>query len=446
MNKLSWVTATVAAATLAVVGAATPSLAAVAPHGGPAHAELYSLHDPLKTMGDGFGHGVAISSNGKTVLVGSWQATGGNGAAYLYTSAHHASPVATFKDPSNAGAHFGYSVALSPSGTTAYITADKANVGARTAGGATYVYEQRKSGAWPTSPTYTISDPGTGTNDFFGVGIALSPDGSTLVVGAPGFTVASTFEVGQAYVYTASNGKFPSTPSATIKSPNPTRGFFGYSVSVSKDTTGHGTLIVGAYVTSHGSISDTGAAYIYAQKSAHTWALAKGGTLGDPGNLANDFFGGVVTIDGAGTLAMVGAQDETEKTVSDAGAVFTYADVSGTWKREQTLDGPADGAANFSSPSISANGAVAVMGAPNEQVHGNSYAGEASVYDGNGKSYALASSILDPTGGSPTGQEYFGAPSAESQNGDTTIIGAPATTGAGGAPGPGAVYVYNTTP
>lgn len=36
------------------------------------------------------------------------------------------------------------------------------------------------------------------------------------------------------------------------------------------------------------------------------------------------------------------------------------------------------------------------------------------------KSYSLASSILDPTGGSATGQEYFGAPSAEPQNGDTT--------------------------
>ena len=437
------------AASIAGLTAIGPVAGATTDHVSAKHVKLATLSDPLATNGDQFGHAVATNAAGTEALVGAYLSDSGSGRVYLYKSSAgkwSTKPAATFTDPAAGSNHYGFSVALSPSGTTAYVSADQRTVGTRAGAGAVYVYAS-SHGVWPKHPTSTINDPGIGTNDFFGVGLSVSPDGGTLVVGAPGVTLHSTFEVGAAYVYTASHGKLPSSPSATLDSPNAGRGFFGYSVSVSNDARGKGVLIVGAYVTSVGATNAEGAAYLYDSKGLHSWSLAKGGTPKDPGALGDDFFGGVVTIDAAGTLAMVGAQDEMAHGVSDAGAVFTYALKSGTWKGpEQTLVGPIDAAANFASPTLSANGAVAVMGAGNEQVHGNNYAGEAFVYVKSGASYALGASIPDPTGGSPTGQEYFGAPSAVSSTGAVSVIAAPATTGSGGNPGPGAVYVYNTTP
>jgi hypothetical protein len=436
------------AASLAGLTAIAPVAGASIDHATAKHLRLATIRDPLATSGDQFGHDVATDASGNEALVSAYDSLAGVGRAYLYVSSHGkwpTKPTAAFTDPVAGTFHFGYNVALSPKGTTAYVSADQQTVGARTGAGAVFVYAS-SHGVWPKHPTATISDPGSGTNDFFGVGISVSSDGGTLVVGAPGTTLHGTYEVGAAYVYTAAHGRLPSTPSATLDSPDPVRGFFGYSVSVSDNSRGKGVLAIGAYVTSVGVVTDEGAAYLYDAKGLHSWVLAKGGSLKDPGALIDDFFGGVVTIDAAGTLAMVGAQDETEKGQTDAGAVFTYALKSGTWRREQTLDGPADSAANFASPSISANGKVAVMGAANEQVDGHNYAGEAFVYVAAATSYSLGASIPDPTGGSATGQEYFGAPSAVSSTGDLSVIAAPATTGSGGNPGPGAVYIYNTTP
>jgi hypothetical protein len=436
------------AATLTGLTAIAPVAGASSSHTTARHVKLAELKDPLATNGDQFGHDVATDAAGNETLVSAYESVSGAGRAYLYKSSHGkwaTVPEATFTDPVAGTFHYGYNVALSPNGTTAYVSADQQTDGARTGAGAVFVYRS-SNGVWPKHTTSTISDPGTGTNDFFGVGISVSSDGGTLVIGAPGTTLHRTSQVGATYVYTASHGKLPSTPSATLDSPDPVRGFFGYSVSVSDNSRGKGVLAIGAYVTSVGAVTSEGAAYLYDAKGLHSWALAKGGSLKDPGALNDDLFGGVVTIDAAGTVAMVGAQDETEKGTGDAGAVFTYVLKSGTWKHEQTLDGPANAAANFASPSISANGKVAVMGAANERVDSNNYAGEAFVYVATGTTYALGASIPDPTGGSPVGQEYFGAPSALSSTGDLSVIAAPATTGSDGNPGPGVVYIYNTTP
>jgi hypothetical protein len=189
-------------------------------------------------------------------------------------------------------------------------------------------------------------------------------------------------------------------------------------------------------VTSVGTVASEGAAYVFDSKSIHSWVLAKGGRLKDPGNLSDDFFGGVVTIDGAGTLVMVGAQDETEKTVADAGAVFTYELKGGTWKLGQTLDGPANSSANFAYPAVSTNGKVALTAAPSSTIDGHQGAGEVFTYSGNGTTYTLGATTPDPTGGSATSQDNFGNASALNSTGTVGVISAPATAGKG------VVYVY----
>jgi hypothetical protein len=439
------------AALLAVVATlsaafAVPATAAVTGHTGKRMHKPIVLDDPLATAGDAFGHQVAIDGSGTEILVGAHLSHSGSGKAYFYESKSGkwpTKPTVKFADPATGANHYGFSVALSPNGTTAYVGADQVTVGGKAGAGAVFVY-QSSHGKWPAKPTQTIDDPGKGTNDYFGIGMTISSDGGTLVVGSPGFTSNAVGEVGRVYVYTASRGKFPSTPSATISSPTPsTFGLFGYSTSVSDNAKGHGSIVVGAYSTSTTTVSNEGAAYIYSSKGIHSWKLAKGGSLKDPGNKGADFFGGVVAIDGAGTTVMIGAQDETEKTISDAGAVFTYVLKTGTWKASQTLDGPANGPANFAYPSISSNGKVAVTAAPSAQVNGHSGAGEAFLYGASGTTLSRAESVPDPTGGSANSPEYFGNASALNAAGTMSVIAAPATGGTGGNNGPGAVYVYS---
>ncbi|HEY8080471.1 MAG TPA: hypothetical protein VIE15_00160, partial [Acidimicrobiales bacterium] len=269
------------------VGVLPAAVAAAA--GGAAHTKLVALHDPGATMGDQFGHGVAISASGSIALVGAYDTSSGAGAAYVYKAGKtgwSTSPIKTFTDPGHGVDHFGFSVALSPDGTTAYVAADRLAVGARTGAGAVFVYHASK-GIWPSTPTQTINDPGTASGDAFGVSIAVSPDGKTVAVGAPVTTVGGTAQAGEAYVYQASSGKLPTTPTASIPDPNPSlgRGFFGYTLSLSDVTVGKGILVSGAYVTTVKGQSAAGAAYIYQEKSAHLWVLAKGGQLTDPGDV-----------------------------------------------------------------------------------------------------------------------------------------------------------------
>lgn len=426
---------------------ALPATAAVTAHVGKRMHKTISLADPLKTAGDGFGQKVAVDASGTEALVSAYGSLGGDGRVYLYRTAARkwsTKPAVTFAAPlPGAAAHFGFSVALSPDGTIAYVGADHANVGTRSQAGAVYIYKSSK-GVWPKKPSQTINDPGTGSTDYFGVNLAVSSNGGTLVVGAPGFTSNATARVGRAYVYTESNGKLPTTPSATLASPTPsTLGLFGYDVSVSDNKSGKGVAVVGAYDTSFGAVGASGAAYIFDSSGLHTWKLASGGRLRDPGNRGDDFFGGKVAVDSAGTLVLIGAQDEMEKGVGDAGAAFAYRLKGSTWKASQTLVGPANGPANFSYPAISSNGAVALACAPSSQVHGHQGAGVVFPYGVSATALSLGYAAADPTGGSANSPEYFGSWSALNATGTVAVIGAPATGGTGGNNGPGVAYVYS---
>src|SRR5690606_31339024 len=103
----------------------------------------------------------------------------------------------TYVKASNTDAddRFGYKVALSADGSTLAVSAireasmatgidgDQADNSVGYAG-AVYVYvRDPMTLEWAAQPTY-VKASNTETEDFFGVGLALSADGSTLAVGA----------------------------------------------------------------------------------------------------------------------------------------------------------------------------------------------------------------------------------------------------------------------
>ena len=208
-------------------------------------ALLAILHDPPAIANDQFGVSVAVS--GTTAIVGAETIAfrAEPGVAYIYekgTSGWPKTPTATLADPAAiASDGFGGSVAIS--GTTAIVGRPGSSGGA----GSAYIYEKGASG-WPATPTATLADPGTTTNNYFGSSVAVS--GTTAVVGAPGEGLT-----GAAYIYVKGASGWPATPTATLADPARTaNNRFGLSVAVSASA-----AVVGA----PGNRSSQGAAYVY---------------------------------------------------------------------------------------------------------------------------------------------------------------------------------------
>lgn len=245
-----------------------------------------------------FGAAVALSTDGNTLAVGAPHehsgATGINddqdnvamplsGAVYVYTRHADAWAQQAYIKASNTGQidEFGVSVALSADGNTLAVGAhgedssatgidgDAGDDPAASESGAVYVYV-RSGGTWLQQAYIKASN--TGLTDNFGIGIALSADGDTLVVGAPGEDSNATGiggdegsdEVsasGAAYVYARGGDAW--IHKAYIKASNVGRLHeFGSNVALSADG---GTLAIGAPREDSNpfAVVGSGAVYLY---------------------------------------------------------------------------------------------------------------------------------------------------------------------------------------
>jgi hypothetical protein len=241
------------------------------------------------------------------------------GAAQAYTELSDPAP--------SVGGEFGRSVTLTADGNTALVGEPSQSSGT----GNVFEYTQ-SGGAWlASSSTVTASDSVTG--DQFGSAVALSPDGSVAVVGAPGATVGTTTQAGKIYVFTQSAGVW--TQVAEISNPQPvTGGEFGSAVSVANNGS---SFIVSA--PSNGT-NFQGAAYIYNQ-SGSSWTQATSMT----GLSADAFLGYTqVAMNQAGTEAAVGEPDNTfmsaGKTVHQPFVLVYANNGSGIWTLQKQIFSP----------------------------------------------------------------------------------------------------------
>jgi hypothetical protein len=130
--------------------------------------------------GDGFGFSVALSALGSTALAGAPFHHTGTGAVYVFTLRRGTwSRTAVLTAPHGApGDDFGQSVALSALGSTALAGL----YGRSPFTGTAYVFTLRR-GSWSRTARLTASDAAPG--DGFGYSLALSASGSTALAGAP---------------------------------------------------------------------------------------------------------------------------------------------------------------------------------------------------------------------------------------------------------------------
>lgn len=320
---------------------------------------------------------------------------------------------ATFAGALGSAEQLGASVALSGDGQVALIGAPAA-----AGGGAAYLYVQ-SGGTWPSAPTATFTGQ-PGSQGEIGTAVALSANGEVALVGAPGGGFAPSND-GAAYLYVEAAGTWPSTPTATFAGAPGSSGKLGSAVALSADGT---VALVGAPVASYG------AAYVYAG-SGGNWSPTPAATFtGPPTTDGGGEFGSAVALSADGQVALVGAPGAG---TSYDGAGYLYSESGATWPSSPTAffpGPPGSGAEDGNSVALSANGQVALLGAPEG---GPFQDGVAFIYAESGGTWpsAPAASFLGPT----ASDAWLGQSVALSANGQVALLGAPIG-------GDGAAYLF----
>ena len=201
---------------------------------------------------DRFGMSVALDADGDTVVIGAYYNNGGYANVYRY-GAGSWGQLGVSVSAENPGDEFGRAVAISADGSTIAVGASYNN-GGGSSRGQVRVYDYAGA-SW--SPRGTINGGVDGGR--FGVSVALSADGTTLVAGAPsasGGGYASAFRYGN-----GSWNQLGSTLSAQASGDD-----FGRAVAVS----GSGDVIAVGAPENDDAGSDRGQIRIY-ELTGNSW-------------------------------------------------------------------------------------------------------------------------------------------------------------------------------
>ncbi|HEV3309840.1 MAG TPA: hypothetical protein VG815_04935 [Chloroflexota bacterium] len=457
-------------------------------------ASELTAKDPAS--GDQLGYAVAVSQNGSVVLGGapgvlaSGSLTAGKG--YLFDRQGTGYTQAAELTPSGSGGSAGYSVAVNGAGTVAVLGAPNrsASDGNPNTGevsvGAAYVFQG--SGA-----TYTLVGQPTAfdgsMHDNFGSSVAVDADGSVILGGADGTQVTIPAlppgqdkpTSGAVYTFGLSGKSVPSGESASE--------MFGWAVAIS--ATGH-TAVVGAIGQTVGGNANAGAAYVFIRprtsyvqlaelNAAHpamndsfgqALAISANGRMilvGAPGNnnqtgaafvfmrQGKSFtqtqeltasngglgyhFGYSVALSASGTVALIGARDFGP---DGTGKGYVFDLSSGRFRQMAQLIGKDTGTSSDqfgASVALSADGTIALAGAPLHKVGDVNMAGAAYLFTGGGRTYKQTAELTANDGKFNDG---FGKSVALSAGGSTAVVGAPSHS-VNGTPNQGAMYVFRST-
>jgi len=341
--------------------------------------------------------------------IGSAAAAAGRGAqtipAGLARAIHARLGAAPVRPVSVAPAHpeFGFDVAVSADGTTALVGAPGAGKGK----GAVYVYHVASAGAWNSSstPVATLTPPaGHGRQAFGGWGMALSADGTTAFVGDPDDHAVYVFHATSENAWASS-----SKPTATLTATG--SDVFGWSLATSADGT---TVVVG-------DPWSAARVRVYHVASADAWASTSTPTATLSDSVNGLFLSFAVAMSADGTTVL------TSDVGSTGGAAIFHVPDSSAWTSSTTPTavltnaGPGDHDSLGGAVGLSGDGTTAFVGES-----GVNRKGAVDVFHVAGEALWLSSStpaaIL--TNGAGATNDYFGETLAASTDGKTVVVGA----------------------
>jgi hypothetical protein len=244
------------------------------------------------------GISLALSADGTTLVAGAPFFNMIAGGAYVFQAASESAwatsstPAATLSNAaeSDDDGFAGSTVAISGDGMTALL----GDAGNATGGGA-FLFHASAENAWATSvaPTAILTDSESGPDDALGDAVALSADGSVALLGAPGaFENSGSADV----FYSSGAWSTTSTPTAVMTQPSVSPGDeFGVNLALSNDGT---TALM--FAPGHSSGRGAAYIFSTSGESAWASSSAPDATLTDSAGKAKDELGvGVLSADGA---------------------------------------------------------------------------------------------------------------------------------------------------
>jgi len=315
----------------------------------------FKLDPPDGYRNGGFGHSVAISEDGNTIIVGasSQSVEVWKNSAYIFIRNHNIwtqQAKIPHPKPSDHAMYFGWSVSISGDGNTVIVGAPSAYNG----GGAGSAYIFTRSGnSWSQQRRIQASD--AQPLDRFGNSVSISGDGKTVIVGASPVHVGGT--AGSAYIFTRSGDSWSQQRKIQASDTQPLDKF-GNSVSISGD--GNTVIVSRGFNRDHPS--GPLAAYIFTRSDDSWLERAK---LQDTSMNVQSGFGSSVSISSDGNTAIVGAPGDTIAS-GRVGATYIYTRSDDSWPQRAKI-GPSDtgGLEQFGqSVSISGDGNTIISSVP----------------------------------------------------------------------------------
>ena len=320
---------------------------------------------------DFFGESVAISGN--TAVVGApgddTPAGADAGSAYVFfrTGSTWTEQQKLTASDAAAGDRFGSSVAID--GDTVVVGAPDDNVAGQTAQGSVYAF-LRSGVTWTEQQKITAADGAA--QDAFGTSVGVSID--TAVIGAPGDDTATGVDAGSAYVFLRTGTTWALQQKLGIF--GAAGDALGTAVSIDGDT-----ALVGAPGADTSNGPDTGAAYSYDRLpgGGGTWNVPYELSASD--GVAGNALGQAVSI--SGNEAFVGAPAaDPAGAGTDAGAVYVYfrPAINSFWVEQPKLLAPGGSAGDAFGSSVSVDGVLGAVGAPLDDLNGGVDSGTVDVY------------------------------------------------------------------
>jgi hypothetical protein len=273
-----------------------------------------------------FGNACALNSDGTVLAVGEWRARrfdnlAESGCVYVYDW-NGSAWVLRAGHPINPSpvffGRFGGAVALSPDGSTLVVGAPDYS----SSNGAVHVFD------WSGSAWVLRGSPlagGAASTTWFGESVALSSDGNLLAVGEPGWDMPSpvVVDLGRVRIFERNGSGWTETGLASHPSPDTgwvsTDDEFGRGVAFA----GNGAvLVVGAWQRRDGgSAAPQQGRVIVFDRDGVNWNARD--PMIDPGGSANDQFGADVAITENAQFLAIGAMRHIPDG-TQTGALFTY--------------------------------------------------------------------------------------------------------------------------
>jgi hypothetical protein len=377
---------------------------------------------------DYFGFSISLSSDGNTLAVGAYlddnAGTSDAGSAFIFqsslqlpSSVLYSSQLRLQASAMMSSDQFGCSIALSSDGNTMVVGSYQDDNSGGTDAGSAYVFT-RSGTTWTEQTRVQASD--AAASDYFGWSVALSSDGNTMAVGAYGDDNSGGADAGSAYVFVRSGTTW--TQQARVQASDAAAiGYFGYSITLSSDGN---TMAVGALLDNNSGGSSAGSAYVFT-RSGTTWTQQAQVQASDAA--ASDQLGISAALSSDGNTLAVGAIYDDNSGGSNAGSAYVFTRSGTTWTQQARVQASDAAAIDYFgySVALSSDGNTMAVGARSDDTSGGADAGSAYVFTRSGTTWTQQAQVqaLDAE---KTGM--FGSSIALSSDGNMLAAGAPQST------------------